>query len=90
LTADGKLYSWGSCEYYSLGLGKSIKSVLFPTLIPVLADIPIARIDVGEYHCAAVSTDGDVFTWGWGGGFLYGTWMERVHGCMLRAVMFAC
>jgi hypothetical protein len=41
-------------------------------MVEALKGVPIQSVDVGEYHCAAVSTNGELFTWGWGGGFLYG------------------
>lgn len=74
VTTKGQLYTWGSCEYFALGHHDRATSREVPTVVEALKDIPIAFVDVGEFHCAAVSENGDLFTWGWGGGLLYGTW----------------
>ena len=73
VSATSELYTWGSCEYFSLGHRDRATSKADPTLVEALRGVPIRSVDVGEYHCAAVSTDGELFTWGWGGGLLYGT-----------------
>lgn len=68
----GEVYSWGSCEYFSLGLGKGVKSTVLPTPVTALSGIPIVKVATGEYHSAAISAEGDLYTWGWGGSFLFG------------------
>ena len=35
-----------------------------PKLVSALAGIPIAEVECGEHHCAALDTNGDVYTWG--------------------------
>lgn len=72
VSTAGELYSFGKCGYFSLGHGESVQEVNVPTRVEALDGIPIAAVAAGEYHCAAVSVEGDVFTWGWGGGFMYG------------------
>lgn len=69
LTKDGAVFSWGSCQNLSLGHGDDVRSVLRPKRVDALAGIRIVQISAGETASAAVSEDGDVFTWGWGGGW---------------------
>ena len=71
-THDGAVYSWGTCENLSLGHGPGITVVQRPRRIEALAGIRVAYIAAGETACAAVSDEGDVYTWGWGGSFWQG------------------
>lgn len=72
LTADGSVYSWGSCENSSLGHGAGVHTLGAPRRVEALAGIRIVQIDAGETSSAAVSDEGEVFTWGWGGSFFGG------------------
>ena len=72
LTRDGAVYSWGTCENSSLGHGPDVKVVHRPRRIEALDGIKISRIGGGETASAAVSEEGDVYTWGWGGSFWQG------------------
>ena len=72
LTRDGAVYSWGTCENSSLGHGADVKVVHRPRRIEALAGIRITSIGAGETASAAVSAEGDVYTWGWGGSFWQG------------------
>jgi len=102
LTEDGSVYSWGTCENFSLGHGDKVVQVGFPKKVAALDGIKIVQvsvcsiklhyspllylatlcssllpnsspvcfakqIDAGETSSAAVSEEGEVFTWGWGG-----------------------
>lgn len=69
---SGALYTWGTCEYGSLGHGPDVTVCARPALVTALRGIPMAAVSVGEHHMAALSADGEVFTWGWGGSLLGG------------------
>eukprot|EP01138_Halocafeteria_seosinensis_P006052 gb/GECG01006186.1/.p1 GENE.gb/GECG01006186.1/~~gb/GECG01006186.1/.p1 ORF type:complete len:456 (+),score=40.70 gb/GECG01006186.1/:1-1368(+) len=68
LTTKGEVYTVGKCVYFSLGHGEGSTTETTPRLVETLQGINIIDIDVGEHHCAAVSDEGEVFTWGAGGG----------------------
>jgi len=72
LTTDGSVYSWGTCRTLSLGHGAGVESVARPRKIEALAGIKIVQVAAGETASAAVSSEGEVFTWGWGGSFWEG------------------
>jgi alpha-tubulin suppressor-like RCC1 family protein len=44
LTADGSVYSWGTCENFSLGHGDKVSQVATPTKIAALAGIRIVQV----------------------------------------------
>ena len=60
-----QLYVWGYSEYGCLGLGNSTDGKE-PRKVNV-PDITWAQISCGPHHTAAVSSNGELFTWG--GGF---------------------
>ena len=65
LTRGGTLYSWGSNEHGSLGLGDIDGPQLrVPSLLP---DVSLAQVSCGWKHNAGVSHAGELFAWGWGG-----------------------
>ena len=72
LTADGSVYSWGACGEFSLGHGDGVTSQATPRRVAALAGIHIVAISAGDSSCAALSQEGEVFTWGWGGSFFSG------------------
>ena len=66
LTEDGRVFSWGDGDYGKLGHGnaatqKSPKQILGP-----LSGKVVVQISAGYRHSAAVTTDGQLFTWGEG------------------------
>lgn len=79
LTQDGKIYSFGAGEMGQLG-NENLKSALKPTPIPDLNEIAFKQIEAAEYHSAALTVDGDVYTWGNG---IYGELAqgEQVTNC---------
>lgn len=77
LTADGSVYSWGACRNFSLGHGDGVEKVARPKKIAALNGIRIVQIAAGETSSAAVSDEGDVYTWGWGGSFWEGEWNQE-------------
>lgn len=86
-TDAGEVFSWGSSDYGALGLrntelgdagsgdkatGDLVTVASSPRLVDVLLGQDIVSVAAGAYHSAAVSSEGDVYTWGWGGSFLSG------------------
>lgn len=72
LGLDGSVYTWGTCENTSLGHGADVKSASRPRIVEALAGIPIVSIAAGETSTAAISDEGELFTWGWGGSYWEG------------------
>eukprot|EP01105_Mastigella_eilhardi_P021682 TRINITY_DN5276_c0_g1_i3.p1 TRINITY_DN5276_c0_g1~~TRINITY_DN5276_c0_g1_i3.p1 ORF type:complete len:364 (-),score=56.67 TRINITY_DN5276_c0_g1_i3:226-1173(-) len=73
VSADGKLYTWGSSRGGKLGLGASVEdSVSVPRLVAGLASHVVLYVSVGETHAACV-TDSAGLAWSWGKG---------THGCL--------
>jgi alpha-tubulin suppressor-like RCC1 family protein len=66
LTADGRLYAWGSNAWGQLGTGGPEKALL-PVALPPPgkgAGTRWAQVAAGRYHTLALSTDGRLYTWG--------------------------
>jgi alpha-tubulin suppressor-like RCC1 family protein len=66
LDADGKVYSCGSSEYGRLGHGRGDLFEKVPRLIRGLSGVKIVQIALGEYHAAALSARGKIYSWGFG------------------------
>lgn len=69
LTAEGHIFSFGIGQSGTLGHGKNVTVQLKPLRIeiPGQSQTRFSRIFAGESHCVALSTDGRVFSWGYGG-----------------------
>jgi len=65
ITQDGKLFSWGEGEDGKLGHGDTL-SRHSPTLVTTLASKRISDIGCGSSHSAAVTSCGELYTWGLG------------------------
>jgi alpha-tubulin suppressor-like RCC1 family protein len=66
LTADGRLYAWGSNEFGQLGDGTEV-STLLPVAVGLtreLAGLRWSHVAAGRYHTVAVTTDGRLYGWG--------------------------
>jgi len=64
VTADGSLFSWGSGFYGRLGLGGEYSRYV-PTLVQgELKSKPVTQVSAAYNHCACVTCEGTVFTWG--------------------------
>lgn len=80
VTSKGVLYTWGGCWSGQLGLGESKRAgvkdkrqQLFfpsPTLVEAFhsKQIQVAKVSCGAVHTAAISRDGQLFTFGCGDG----------------------
>ncbi|BFZ01051.1 hypothetical protein BsWGS_04090 [Bradybaena similaris] len=66
LTVDGELFSWGDGDYGKLGLGGN-HTQKFPKLIqgPLTRKV-VKCMSAGYRHSAAVTIDGELYTWGEG------------------------
>jgi len=57
------VFTFGQNKYGQLGLGQ-VASVTMPTELKTISDVN--RICSGRYHCAAITSAGSLFMWGWG------------------------
>lgn len=68
LTSTGQVFSFGTGQYGALGHGyssaKQLPDQIRPTLVRALLPEKIVCIAAGELHSAAVTSDGDLYTWG--------------------------
>uniref|UniRef100_A0A1B6CWH0 RCC1-like domain-containing protein n=1 Tax=Clastoptera arizonana TaxID=38151 RepID=A0A1B6CWH0_9HEMI len=62
---DNGLYSWGSSKYGQLGIGVTSQSSE-PRLIERLYNERVTSVMAGQYHSLALTTEGWLYTWGWG------------------------
>ena len=63
LTATGECYGWGVNRYGQLGIG-SYDSPKLPEKITEFIDKTVVQICCGAYHSLALTSDGEVFSWG--------------------------
>eukprot|EP01006_Ploeotia_vitrea_P006406 TRINITY_DN13022_c0_g1_i1.p1 TRINITY_DN13022_c0_g1~~TRINITY_DN13022_c0_g1_i1.p1 ORF type:complete len:429 (-),score=43.89 TRINITY_DN13022_c0_g1_i1:133-1383(-) len=67
VTQEGAVYIWGANDHAKLGLGTPpSESQHTPTLLPGLP--PVSMVALGSIYSAAVTKEGQLFTWGYGGG----------------------
>ncbi|XP_029371513.1 probable E3 ubiquitin-protein ligase HERC1 isoform X2 [Echeneis naucrates] len=66
ITIEGEVFSWGDGEYGKLGHGNSATQK-YPKIIqgPLLGKVVIS-VSAGYRHSAAVTNDGELYTWGEG------------------------
>lgn len=65
LTTDGEVYTWGRGDDGRLGHGDNGWKYV-PRITQSLAGHIIVQVTCGSYHTAAISSNGDLFTWGGG------------------------
>eukprot|EP00824_Muranothrix_gubernata_P017751 TRINITY_DN3622_c0_g1_i2.p1 TRINITY_DN3622_c0_g1~~TRINITY_DN3622_c0_g1_i2.p1 ORF type:complete len:612 (-),score=97.49 TRINITY_DN3622_c0_g1_i2:39-1601(-) len=63
LTADGRVYAWGSNGRGQLGTG-DLSPMASPTLVQTLGNLIIVQVSCGAVFSAALTERGDVWTWG--------------------------
>ncbi|GLT42149.1 hypothetical protein SLA2020_161680 [Shorea laevis] len=63
VTRQGEVFTWGEESGGRLGHGTE-KDFSRPQLVEFLAVTNVDSVSCGEYHTCAVSTAGDLFTWG--------------------------
>ncbi|CAH1419641.1 unnamed protein product [Lactuca virosa] len=74
LSEEGLLQAWGYNEYGQLGRGVTCEGLQKARIINAYAKfldeapelVKITQVSCGEYHSAAISEDGEVYTWGLG------------------------
>ncbi|KAM7276060.1 hypothetical protein ACFE04_017926 [Oxalis oulophora] len=76
VTNGGELYSWGSNENGCLGVGSTEVYHLPERVQGPFLESSVSQVSCGWKHSAAIS-EGNVFTWGWGGS--YGSFSEDGH-----------
>ncbi|KAJ0013026.1 hypothetical protein NQD34_017360 [Periophthalmus magnuspinnatus] len=66
ITVEGEVFSWGDGEYGKLGHGNSATQK-YPKIIqgPLVGKV-VACVSAGYRHSAAVTSDGELYTWGEG------------------------
>ncbi|XP_052792637.1 probable E3 ubiquitin-protein ligase HERC1 isoform X2 [Mya arenaria] len=65
LSRNGEVFSWGDGDYGKLGHGNNSTQKI-PKQIAGLSGIMVKQISAGFRHSAAVTEDGDLYTWGEG------------------------
>ncbi|CAG9316538.1 unnamed protein product [Blepharisma stoltei] len=65
LTASGKIMSWGYGISGCLGHGDT-NSYIYPAIISSISNKLFIYLECGGYHTAAISAEGELFTWGRG------------------------
>ncbi|GAQ89192.1 Putative ubiquitin-protein ligase [Klebsormidium nitens] len=63
LTGSGEVYSFGQGQLGALGHG-DLETKPTPTLVDSLWGLAIVQVAAGENHSAALTVDGQIFTWG--------------------------
>ncbi|KAG8223094.1 hypothetical protein J437_LFUL002042, partial [Ladona fulva] len=66
LTEDGQVYSWGDGDYGKLGHGNLSIQKLPKPITGSLSGKVVKTIHAGYRHSAAVTEDGELYTWGEG------------------------
>ncbi|XP_047141184.2 probable E3 ubiquitin-protein ligase HERC1 isoform X1 [Hydra vulgaris] len=66
LTKNGVVYSWGDGEFGKLGHGNVATQKLPKVIRGVFKNQIITFISAGSRHSAAITKDGDLYTWGEG------------------------
>ena len=73
-TTGGRVLAWGRADSNQLGfqptadasMGETKRSVPQPELLPPSVLCDVERISTSANHCAALDTNGVLFTWGFG------------------------
>lgn len=76
LTSGGELYTWGSNENGCLGIGTTTVFHQPERVQGPFLESTVSQVSCGWKHTAAVS-EGNIFTWGWGGS--HGTFSVDGH-----------
>ena len=65
LTSEGTVLTWGSDRFGQLGHGGKEKGpCLLPRRVEALRRVVVKDISAGSMHTAAISSTGEVYTWG--------------------------
>ena len=66
ITADGAVWSWGNGGFGKLGHG-DLQGQLLPKKVEALAGQRVVAVSSGREHGLALTADGAVWSWGYGG-----------------------
>ena len=77
VTKDGRLFTWGQGKDHRLGHGIE-GMVEEPRVVAALAGVNITKVACGDNHTLAISDEGVLYSWGFGGG-QWGTSNERAR-----------
>uniref|UniRef100_A0A182QBR2 Uncharacterized protein n=1 Tax=Anopheles farauti TaxID=69004 RepID=A0A182QBR2_9DIPT len=80
LTTNGDVYSWGGGLRGQLGNGEIVASNDHPCIVEGLAGVKIVDIAAAGWHSGAVSSFGDLYTWGWNNQGQLGLQDAQHHG----------
>ena len=65
LSADGRVFTWGSAANGRLGLAGFDRGVVWqPTMVNALKGVPMVQLAAGDSHMLALASTGDVYSWG--------------------------
>lgn len=70
LTISFIVWYYPAQDRYALGHGGKVTSQTSPRRVSALKGIDIVDVAIGSYHAAAVSSEGELFTWGFGGSLM--------------------
>ena len=76
ITEEGQLYTYGNGNWGVLGHGneKNIR-VNEPKRVEAFKNKEVVDVVIGQYFTMALTSDGNVYTWGYGGKSGYFNWM---------------
>ncbi|KAL2717183.1 E3 ubiquitin-protein ligase HERC2 [Vespula squamosa] len=83
VTASGIVFSWGDGSYGKLGRGGSDGSKT-PKIVDKLLDINVIKVYCGNQFSAALTIQGEVYTWGRGYSYLVTDWLGHENEERLR------
>ncbi|XP_011304625.1 E3 ubiquitin-protein ligase HERC2 [Fopius arisanus] len=71
VTASGIVFSWGDGDYGKLGRGGSDGSKI-PKIVDKLLDVNVTKVYCGGQFSAALTAQGEIYTWGKGSAYRLG------------------
>ncbi len=63
ITTNGDLYTWGQNLYGQLGNGETSAYKANPNPEKIMSNV--ASVSLGDEYSAVITTNGDLYTWGW-------------------------
>merc|ERR1719471_1999532 len=64
LTEEGEVYTCGASDYGQIGHGRGARYVTTPTKVRGMYGEKIIQVAAGQFHAAALTDEGKVYTWG--------------------------